>query len=79
MKHQSADGDLSAGTDHQMYSHGIATIAMCEAYGMTKDQYVGAAARKAVHFIEMAQNKETGGWRYRAPCTTPTPRSPAGR
>jgi Squalene-hopene cyclase C-terminal domain len=34
--HQKPDGDLSAGADQQMYSHGFAAIALCEAYGMTK-------------------------------------------
>ena len=47
-----------------MYAQGLATLALCEAYGMTHDEHVGAAARKAVAFIERAQNPSTGGWRY---------------
>jgi len=67
LKHQDArSGDLSAGAPQPMYSHGLATIALCEAYGMTKDEIVGAAAAKAVRFIERAQNEATGGWRYTA-------------
>jgi len=64
VKHQGSDGNLAAGAEQPMYSHGIATIALCEAYGMTKDEFVGAAARKAVVFIQQAQNPQTGGWRY---------------
>lgn len=64
--HQAADGRVTVGPEQQqlMYSHGIATIALCEAYGMTRDTYVGAAANKALRFIEHAQNTKTGGWRY---------------
>ena len=58
-------GDLSAKTQHQMYSHGLASIALCEAYGMTGDSHVGRAARLAVGFIQDAQNAQ-GGWRYAA-------------
>ena len=47
-----------------MYAHGLATIALCEAYGMTHDEHVGIAARLAVAYIERAQNESTGGWRY---------------
>jgi hypothetical protein len=63
--HQSADGNLADGAENPMYSHGLATITLCEAYGLTKDERVGYAARQAVVFIERAQNPETGGWRYR--------------
>jgi len=63
--HQAADGDLSAGGQQQMYSHALAAIALCEAYGMTQDESVGRAAQRAVLFIENAQNEECGGWRYR--------------
>jgi hypothetical protein len=47
-----------------MYSHGLATIAMCEVYGMSKDEFLRGAAMKAVRYIEQAQNQVTGGWRY---------------
>jgi hypothetical protein len=62
VKHQAADGDLSNG-HHQMYSHGLATIALCEAYGMTQDSWVRDPAQSAIRFIESAQNAQ-GGWRY---------------
>lgn len=65
LKHQNAkNGDLSAGSGQQMYVHGLATIALCEAYAMTRDEAVGAAATKAIRYIEWAQNEVTGGWRY---------------
>jgi prenyltransferase beta subunit len=61
---QKANGDLAAGAYSQMYSHGLAAIALCEDYGMTQDQEVGYAAQRAINFIESGQNKE-GGWRYK--------------
>jgi hypothetical protein len=64
VKQQRSDGDLSGGCDQPMYSHGLATLALCEAYGMTRDEHIGTAARQAVAFIERAQNESTGGWRY---------------
>ena len=64
LNHQRPDGDLSADAPQQMYSHGVAAIALCEAYGLSKDKVVGAAAQKAINFIELAKNAKTGGWRY---------------
>ena len=62
LHNQKPDGDLRAGST--MYAHGLATIALCEAYGMSRDSAVGAAAQRAVDFICAAQNQKTGGWRY---------------
>ncbi len=76
MKQQSQSGDLSGAKDPNspngkpMYAHAICTLALCEAYGMTKDdpktrdEHLGAAARKAIAYLERAQNDSTGGWRY---------------
>jgi hypothetical protein len=47
-----------------MYAHAIATIALCEAYGMTQDERVRQPAQRALNFIVAAQNQSTGGWRY---------------
>ena len=47
-----------------MYSHAIAAIAMCEAYGMTSDPSLKTPARQAIRFIETAQDPGGGGWRY---------------
>ena len=46
-----------------MYSHGIATLALCEAYAMTHDESIALPAQEAVNFIVYAQHKQ-GGWRY---------------
>ena len=65
IKHQAGSGDLSSGGDHQMYAHGLATIALCEAYGMTQDSKLAIPAQNAVKFIETGMNG-AGGWRYTA-------------
>ena len=46
------------------YSHGIASLALCEAYGMTRDENLREPAQKAIDFISKSQNRERGGWRY---------------
>ncbi len=57
------DGGLreSGGT---MYSHGLATLALCEAYGMTRDLALQAPAQAALDFTMKAQDPTGGGWRY---------------
>ena len=64
IEHQQVDGNLARGSMPLMYGHGLATIALSEAYGLTGDKAVGAAAQKAVDFIVSAQNAKDGGWRY---------------
>jgi hypothetical protein len=54
-------GDLSEGT---MYGHGVATLALAEALGMTGDRMLVPYVRDAVRFIETAQDMHGGGWRY---------------
>ncbi len=56
-------GRLGSGS---MYEHGLATIAVCEAYGLSKDQKLKNVAVAAVRFIEDAQNDSSGGWHYTA-------------
>jgi hypothetical protein len=53
-------GDLQEGT---MYAQGIATVALCEAYAMTRDESLRSPAQAAVDFICRAQHDQ-GGWRY---------------
>jgi len=48
----------------QMYSHGLASIVLCEAYGMTHDRGLYAPAQQALNFICYAQDPVGGGWRY---------------
>ncbi|MBE6427756.1 MAG: hypothetical protein E7028_04085 [Planctomycetaceae bacterium] len=68
IKNQQSDGSLfRPRTDSdrygRIYSHGIAAIALCEAYGMTHDPRLRGPAQKAIDFIVSAQTPQ-GGWRY---------------
>jgi hypothetical protein len=74
VKHQADDGNLSYHRDDpsydrgsdptHFYSQGIATMALCEAYGMTQDRDLRGPAQKAIDFIVRAQDPVRGGWRY---------------
>ena len=64
LRHQQPDGNLAKNAQQMMYSHGLATIALSEAYGLSGDRQVGKAAQGAVNFILDAQNPADGGWRY---------------
>jgi len=50
-----------------MYSHGLAAIVMCEAYGMTQDPQLRAPAQACVNYIVNTQDRVTGGWGYGGP------------
>lgn len=52
-------GDFGAG----MYAHALATLALCEGYGVTKDANLRRPAQLAVNHIVRAQHVH-GGWRY---------------
>ncbi len=64
--HQKKTGEIFLGGtgNSQMYSHAIATMALCEAYGISKDHRLEMPAQLAIDFIVQAQNKDDGGWRY---------------
>jgi hypothetical protein len=65
LQHQEENGDLAGASprnDH-MYTHGQATIVLCEAFAMTGDEELRIPAQKAVDFIANAQYND-GGWRY---------------
>jgi hypothetical protein len=67
---QKPDGDLFVPADglsnscSWLYSHGIASIALCEAVGMTGDPRVKPAAERACGFIAASRDPSLGGWRY---------------
>ncbi len=66
LKNQGPDGSLGgADQRYTMYTHGIATLALSEALILTKDKQLEEPVRRAVGLILAAQNKTTGGWRYK--------------
>jgi hypothetical protein len=71
LRKQQANGLFATDGSHEMYHHGIATLALAEAAGMT-DPELGQDIRKAlskgVRVILKAQRttgQHVGGWRYR--------------
>jgi len=63
VRNQQPNGLLSGQGGSPMYSHGFATLALAEAYGMIDDPRVGPAVKKATGLIIKCQN-QLGGWRY---------------
>ena len=70
IQNQRPNGDLYVRTDLKsdsnawLYSHGIATLAVCEAYGMTQDESIKDNAQRAIRFLVESQDPQGGGWRY---------------
>ena len=56
---QGRDGAFPDG----MYAHGLATITVCEAYGLTSDPNLKRHAQAAINYIVQAQDPAGGGWR----------------
>ena len=52
------------GEGGSLYSQGLASIALCEAYGLTRDRRLAKPAQAALDFIMVAQDPDGGGWRY---------------
>ncbi len=48
----------------KLYTHALAAIALCEAYGMTQDPELRAPAQRAIDYIVASQDTQLGGWRY---------------
>lgn len=69
--HQKQNGDLYIPQDPAsdqngwLYSHAIASLALCEAYGMTQDERLKSVAQRAIDFMVSSQDPARGGWRYR--------------
>jgi hypothetical protein len=59
----SQQGDLTQLTEHSMYGQGIATLALAEAYALSRDSTLREPTQSAVTFIVEAQHP-LGGWRY---------------
>ncbi len=68
IERQTSQGDLFAAESEfaGFYSHGIAAIALCEAFVMTKDPQLRGPAQKALGYIADSQHPEFGGWRYQS-------------
>jgi hypothetical protein len=60
---QASNGDLRGAGDGDMYAHGQAAIALCEAYAMTREDWLRSPAQRSLNFIRYAQHP-AGGWRY---------------
>jgi hypothetical protein len=59
-----SEGQISGYIGTNMYAHGLATVALSEAWGQTdKDDKIQEVLKSAVKVILRAQN-EAGGWRY---------------
>lgn len=61
---QRTDGSFDRTDRGQMYAHGLATIALCEAFALTHDRKLLVPAQTAVQYIVAAQHRR-GGWRYK--------------
>ncbi len=57
------DGYLVGARGGNMYCHGMAALALTQAYGMTGDEDVKKITKRAIELIIKTQNNE-GGWRY---------------
>jgi len=66
LRTQAADGNLAGASRvfARMYCHGIATLALSEAYAMTGDPRIRPYVERAVQYTIRAQNPTDGGWRY---------------
>ena len=70
LDNQRTNGDLYRSEDDlsnrnvAFYSHGIASLALCEAYGMTQDEDLKQPAQLCLDYIAATQNRTRGGWRY---------------
>lgn len=62
---QDADGNFyhEGPFHHRFYTNGQAAIALCELYGMTKDEKFHEPAERVVNYLIQSQSSE-GGWKY---------------
>lgn len=67
LRMQAGNGDFfqeGGRSNNWFYAHAQCTIAVCELYGMTKDQELRRPAEQAIKFLIESQDPELGGWRY---------------
>ncbi len=55
---------LDDSSQYEMYEHGIAVLAMCEAYEMTGDSILRVPCEAGIDFIQRSQHPD-GSWGYR--------------
>lgn len=55
---------LDDNSQYEMYEHGIAVLAMCEAYEMTGDSILRTPCETGIDFIQRSQHPD-GSWGYR--------------
>lgn len=65
LKQQDKDGCFfqNGGFNHRFYTQGQCSIAICEMYGMSRDEKVKEPAQRAIDYCVRGQSPE-GGWRY---------------
>lgn len=56
--------DTASNQNVALYSHGIASLALCEAYGMTQDPDLREPAQRSIDYVVATQHRSLGGWRY---------------
>jgi hypothetical protein len=63
---QRHDGEMAGAARPyaRMYCHGMATLAVCEAYAMTGDHRLEPFVQRAIHYTLASQDRRSGGWRY---------------
>jgi len=67
LKSQAKNGNMAgnAKTFAQMYCHGMATLAIAEAYALTGDERLQWWVERAIAYTLTSQHSTGGGWRYR--------------
>ncbi len=63
MANQRSDGSWPGRTERCTYTQGVVTLALAEAYAMTRDPKIRAKAQRAVDFSQKSQNPYAG-WDY---------------
>ena len=62
-RQQKSDGSISFDHGETIYNHAIGTMALCEAYAVSRDFTLKRYAEKAINFCIKAQNPNLG-WQY---------------